>query len=158
MRPEQAGFRSNRACVDHINMLRIIAEQSVEFCSPLQLVFIDFQRAFVTLAHDAIWQALMEKGVTPKIISIIKAIYEQSTCNVLHKNLISDTIPVLDGVKQGCTLSPLLFNVTLDYVMSKVSRESEGIRWGNMVQTDGFRLCRWYMFVNPLKTNYAKHA
>jgi len=37
---------------------------------------------------------------------------------------------VLDGVKQGCTLSPLLFNVTLDYVMSKVSRESEGIIWG----------------------------
>ena len=103
---------------------------SVEFCSPRQLVFIDFERAFDTLAHDAIWQALMEKRVPPKIISIIEAIYEQSTCNVLHKNLISEPIPVLDGVKQGCTLSPLLFNVTLDYVMSKVSRESEGIRWG----------------------------
>jgi hypothetical protein len=130
MRPEQAGFRSNRACVDHINMLRIIVEQSVEFCSPLQLVFIDFQQAFDTLAHDAIWQALKEKGVPPKIISIIKAIYEQSTCNVVHKNLKSELILVLNGVKQGCTLSPPLFNVTLDYVISKVSKESEGIRWG----------------------------
>jgi len=37
---------------------------------------------------------------------------------------------VLNGVKLGCTLSFLLFNVTLDYVMSKVSKESEGIRWG----------------------------
>src|SRR5215469_5590437 len=55
MRPEQAGFRSNRACVDHINTLRIIVEQAVEFRSPLQLVFIDFQRAFDTLARDAIW-------------------------------------------------------------------------------------------------------
>jgi len=116
--------------VDHINTLQIIFEQSVEFCSPLQLVFIDFQRAFDTLARDAIWQALIEKGVAPQIISIIKATYEQSTCNVLHKNLISELIPVLNGVKRGCTLSPLLFNVTLDYVMSKVSRESEGIRWG----------------------------
>jgi hypothetical protein len=44
MRPEQAGFRSNRACVDHINTLRITVEQTVEFGSPLQLVFIDFQR------------------------------------------------------------------------------------------------------------------
>jgi len=129
MRPEQASFRSNRACVDHINTPRIIVEQSVEFCSPLQLVFIDFQWAFDTLACDAIWQALKEKGVPPKIISIIKAIYEQSTCNVVHKNLISELIPVLNGVKQGCTLSPLLFIVTLDYVMSKVSKESEGIRW-----------------------------
>ena len=117
MRPEKAGFRSNRACADHTNTLQIIVEQS-EFCSPLQLVFIDFQWAFDTLARDAIWQALMEKGVPPKIIFIMKAIYEQSTCNVLHKNLISDPIPVLNGVKQGCTLSPLLFNITLDYVMS----------------------------------------
>ena len=82
------------------------------------------------MARDAIWQALKEKGVPPKIISIIKAIYEQSTCNIVHKNLISEPIPVLNGVKQGCTLSPLMFNVTLDFVMSKVSKESEGIRWG----------------------------
>jgi len=37
------------------------------------------------LARDAIWQALKEKGVSPKIISIIKAIYEQSTCNVVQE-------------------------------------------------------------------------
>jgi len=73
---------------------------------------------------------LKEKGVPQKIIAIIKAIYEQSTCKVLHKNLISEPIPVLNGVKQGSILSPLLFNVTLDYVMSKVCKESEGIRWG----------------------------
>jgi len=130
MRPEQAGFRSNRACVDHINTLRIIVEQSVEFCSPLQLVFIDFQRAFDTLPRDAIWQAMKEKCLLPKIISITKAIYEQSTCNIVHKNLISEPIPVSNGVKQGCTLSSLLFNVTLDYMKSTVSKESEGIRWG----------------------------
>jgi len=130
MRPEQAGFRSNKACADHINTLRIIVEQSIEFRSPLRLVFIDFQQAFDTLARDAIWLALKEKGLPQKIISILQAIYEQSSCNFLHKNLISEPIPVLNEVKQGCTLSPLLFNVTLDYVMSKVCKETEGIRWG----------------------------
>ena len=74
MRLEQAGFRSNKACIDHINTLRIIAEQSIEFRSPLQLVFIDFQQAFDSLARNAIWQALTEKGVPQKIISITKAI------------------------------------------------------------------------------------
>ena len=84
----------------------------------------------------------MKKGVPPKIISIIKAIYEQSTCNVLHKNLITEPIPALNAVKQGYTFSLPLFNVTLDYVMSKVSRESESIRWGIWGKTDGPRLCR----------------
>ena len=66
MRPEQAGFRSNRACADHINTLWIIVEQSIEFRSPLQLVFIDFQHAFDTPARDAIWQALKGKSVPHK--------------------------------------------------------------------------------------------
>jgi hypothetical protein len=114
IRPEQAGFRPKKSCADHINTLLIIVEQSVEFRSPLQLVFIDFQRAFDTLAHNAIWQALKEKGVPQKIVTIIKAIYDQSTCKVLHKNLVSEPIPVLNGVEQGCVLSPLLFIVTLD--------------------------------------------
>ena len=75
MRPEQAGFRSNKACADHINTLRIIVEQSIEFRAPLHLVFIDFQQAFDTLANNAIWQARKGKGVPQKIIAIIKAIY-----------------------------------------------------------------------------------
>jgi hypothetical protein len=38
------------------------------FCSPLQLVFVDFQQAFDTLKHEAIWKALKEKGVPHKIV------------------------------------------------------------------------------------------
>ena len=121
---------NNCKCADHIKTLRITVEQSVEFRSPLQLVFMDFQQAFDTLAHHAIWQALKEKGVPQKIVTMIKGTYDQSTCNVLHKSLVPVNIPVLNGVKQGCILSPLLFDVTLDYVMSKVLKNSSGIRWG----------------------------
>ena len=56
--------------------LQIIVEQSIEFRLPLQLVFIDFQQAFDTLAQDAIWLALKKKCVPQKIISIIQAIYD----------------------------------------------------------------------------------
>ena len=40
---EQAGFRPGSSCVDHINTLRIIIEQSTEYCSDLHLVFVDFE-------------------------------------------------------------------------------------------------------------------
>ncbi|XP_037944422.1 uncharacterized protein LOC119677223 [Teleopsis dalmanni] len=49
LRAEQAGFRHNRSCDDHINSLRIIVEQSSEWRSPLYLLFIDFKRSFDTL-------------------------------------------------------------------------------------------------------------
>jgi len=61
MRPEQAGFRPNKSCADHINTLWIIIKQSIEFRSHLQLVFIDFQQAFDTLAQKPIWQAVKKK-------------------------------------------------------------------------------------------------
>jgi len=83
MRPQQAGFRPNKSCGNHVNTLRIIVEQSVHFRSPLKLVFMYFQQAFDTLAHNAIWLALKEKGVPQKVLTIIKATYYQSTCSVL---------------------------------------------------------------------------
>ena len=102
MRPQQAGFRPNKSCGNHVNTLRIIVEQSVHFRSPLKLVFMYFQQAFDTLAHNAIWLALKEKGVPQNIVTIIKAIYDQLPCNVLRKNKVSEPVPVLNGVKQGC--------------------------------------------------------
>ena len=58
-------------------------------------------------------------------VAIVQAIYDQKTCNVLHKILLSESTPVLNRVKQGCILSPLLFNVTVVYVMFKVGKTSE---------------------------------
>jgi hypothetical protein len=46
IRKEQAGFRPNRSCTDQINALRITIEQSLEFHSPLYLLFVDYQKAF----------------------------------------------------------------------------------------------------------------
>jgi len=51
LRKEQAGFRHNRSCIDQINTLRVIIEQSVEFQSLLYMLFVDYQRAFDSLSR-----------------------------------------------------------------------------------------------------------
>lgn len=130
LRNEQAGFRPHRSCTDHINSLRIIVEQSVEWRSPLYLVFIDFAKAFDTLHHQAIWHALQCKGIPPELIDRIKALYQNSTSRVLHERLLSNPIGVTTGVRQGCILSPLLFNIVLDSVMQEATRYRRGITWG----------------------------
>ena len=50
LRKEQAGFCHNRSCIDQINTLRVIIEQSVEF-----QLFVDYQRAFDSLNRAWIW-------------------------------------------------------------------------------------------------------
>lgn len=130
MRKEQAGFRRGKSCVDHVNSLRIIVEQSVEWRSPLYLLFIDFEKAFDTLNHTAIWNALACKGVPQQLISLIKSIYANATCRILHENELSDKINIGKGVRQGCVLSPLLFNIVLDVIMQQATTSRNGIVWG----------------------------
>lgn len=130
LRPHQAGFRPHRSCVDHINSLRVIVEQSAEWRSPLYLLFIDFEKAFDTLDHKTIWNALACKGTPPKIISLIQGLYNGATCKVLHENHLSDRINVAVGVRQGCVMSPLLFNIVLDVVMKTATNNTKGISWG----------------------------
>ena len=52
LRDEQAGFRQDRSCTDHIATMRIIIEQSLEWQSPLYSVFVDFQKAFDSIDRE----------------------------------------------------------------------------------------------------------
>lgn len=131
LRKEQAGFRSARSCVDLINTLRILLEQSKEFQTTLYLTFVDFEKAFDTVKHQVLWHVLQEYGIPGKIISIIKDMYDGYECHVLHQGKLTEAIPVNAGVRQGCILSPILFLLVLDSVMRRVTRNRRrGIQWG----------------------------
>lgn len=126
---EQAGFRPGRSCVDHINALRLIVEQSTEFRSPLYLVFVDFERAFDTLNHQSMYKVLQAIGIPHKLISLIQHLYKDSSSKILHNNQKSRSISIKTGVKQGCLMSPLLFNLSLDWVLKHLNKQDRGIRW-----------------------------
>jgi hypothetical protein len=130
LRPEQAGFRPNRSCVDQINYLRIIIEQAVEWQSPLYLTFIDYEKAFDSVDRECIWIALREIGFPVKIVNIIKEGYNMFNCRVLHDGQMSPPSDTVSGVRQGCLLSPLLFLEVMDKVMRAVTVGSvRGITW-----------------------------
>lgn len=130
LRNEQAGFRKNKSCVDHINSLRIIVEQSSEWNSPLYLLFVDFERAFDTINRDSIWNCLRNIGTPEKIITIIHMLYQDAPNRARFKGIASEEFHIQRGVRQGCVLSPLLFLLVLDSVMVQTNSEArEGIQW-----------------------------
>jgi len=92
LRKEQAGFRPHRYCVDQ-NTQRIAVEQPLEYWAPLHMIFVDFERAFDSQKHTAIWQTLAEWGVPTKLVIIIKELYNKSTCLIIHRNRKSKRIP-----------------------------------------------------------------
>jgi hypothetical protein len=109
LRPEQAGFRPNRSCVDQINSLRIIIEQAVEWQSLLYLTFIDYKKAFVSVDWECIWIALREVGLPVKIVNIIKEGYNMSNCRVLHDGQMSPPFDTVSGVKARMSFVSIAF-------------------------------------------------
>ena len=81
---EQAGFRKDKSCTDHIAALTIIIEQSTEWQTPLCMNFIDFEKAFDSVDRNVIWQRMGHYGVPPKFIKLIQELYEAASCQVIH--------------------------------------------------------------------------
>ena len=55
---EQISYRPGSSCVDHINTLRLIIDQSAKYRSDLYLVFVDFEKAFDSVDREDLWMAL----------------------------------------------------------------------------------------------------
>ena len=127
---EQAGFRQNRSCTDQIATLRIIIEQSIEWNSPLYVNFIDYEKAFDSVDRDTLWKLLRHYGMPVKIVNLIKNTYEGTSCRVVHGGQLTNGFLVRTGVRQGCLLSPLLFLLTIDWIMKTATRERRnGMKW-----------------------------
>jgi hypothetical protein len=130
LRDHQAGFRKNRSCTDQIATLRIILEQSMEWNSPLYVNFIDYEKAFDSVDRQSLWKLMRHYGIPGKITNIIKNSYENMSCRVVHGRQLTDAFQVQTGVRQGCLLSPFLFLLAIDWVMtSSTAHKQTGIQW-----------------------------
>ena len=126
LQEEQAGFRKERSCTDHIATLRVIIEQSLEWNSPLYITFIDFKKAFDSVDRTALWKLLAHYGIPEKIIRLIRTTYEPSTCN----GSFTEPFSILSGVRQGCLLSRFLFLLAINWIIaSTIEGCPRGIQW-----------------------------
>ena len=130
LREEQAGFRSGRSCCEQIFTLRNIIEQCMEFRQPLFINFVDFRKAFDSIHRESLWAILKIYGVPSSYITIFRNLYLNSSCCVRTNVGYTPYFEIATGVRQGCILSPILFNVCLDFVMRRAMENAgAGIDW-----------------------------
>ena len=129
LREEQAGFRAGRSCTDEIATLGIIVEQSIEWQSSLYINFIDFEKAFDSISREVLWRLLRHYGMPVKVVTIIRALYEGFSAQVLNNGQRTQSLNMRTGVRRGCLLSPLLFLVALDWMTRTVFDRKRGIQW-----------------------------
>lgn len=123
---EQAGFRPGYSTMDHIFTLSQIIERYKEYNKTLYIALIDYKKAFDTIKHESLWEALETQGVHISYIHLLKEIYSKSRAKIkLEKK--GKPFPVERGVRQGDPMSPNLFTALLEFVFRKLNFDGRGI-------------------------------
>ena len=100
------------------------------------IILIDAEKSFDKIQHPFMIKTLQKAGTEATYLNIIKAIYDKPTANIIFNGEKLKAFPLKSGTRQGCPLSPLLFNIVLEVLATAVKAEKEikGIQIGKEVK------------------------
>ena len=96
------------------------------------IISIDAEKAFDKIQHPFMIKTLQKAGIEGTYLNKIKAIYDKHTENIILNGEKLKASPLKSGTRQGCPLSPLLFNIVLEVLATTIREENEikGIKIG----------------------------
>ena len=130
--PVQFGFTKDSGTRNAIFTLRAITERAIEKQIDLYLCFIDYSRAFDKVKHGDLMKILQRLHLDGKDIRILSNLYWDQTACVRLEHMFSEYKPIKRGVRQGCVMSPDLFNLYSETILRNLD-EAGGIAVGGVI-------------------------
>ena len=126
----QACFRKGRGTRNQIANIVWIIEKAIEFQKNIYFCFIDYAKAFVCVDPNQLWKILKEMGIPDHLTCLLRNLYARQEATVRTGHGTTDWFQIEKGVRQGCILSPCLFNLYAEYIMRNAGLEKTqaGIR------------------------------
>ena len=92
-------------------------EKAREFQKNIYFCFIDYAKAFECVDHKKLWTILKEMGIPDNLTCLLRNLSAGQEATVRTGHGTTDWFQIGKGVRQGCILSPCLFNLYADYIM-----------------------------------------
>ncbi len=107
----QIGFKAKQRTSDHILVLKTLIDSYIKQGKKLYTCFIDFAQCFDTVWRDGLFYKLLKYNIGGSFYGILRSMYQNNVCSVKVSGGRTEPFYCNNGVKQGCTLSPSLFNL-----------------------------------------------
>ena len=111
----EAGFRKGREARDQIANIHWIIEKARELKK--KICFIDYPKTFDCVDHNKLWKILKEMRIPDHQTCLLRNLYAGQEATVRTGHGTMDWFQIGKGVRQGCVLSPCLFNFYAEYIM-----------------------------------------
>uniref|UniRef100_A0A4W2IJ09 RNA-directed DNA polymerase n=1 Tax=Bos indicus x Bos taurus TaxID=30522 RepID=A0A4W2IJ09_BOBOX len=119
----QAGFRKGRGSRDQLANIRWIIEKARAFRKNIYFCLIDYVKDFDWVDHNKLWKILKEMGIPDHLTCLLRNLYAGQEATVRTGHRTTDWFQIGKGVHQGCILSPCLYNLYAEYIMTNAGLE-----------------------------------
>ena len=114
LNPLQKAFRELEACAEHIILIHGLNRDARKRNRSIFVVFLDLAKTFDSVNHDLLFRGLRRQSCPDDFIEVVKELYDGASTRISNGRSVTTEIEIWSGVKQGCSLSPLLFNIVID--------------------------------------------
>ena len=117
--PGMQGFFNIRKSINVIHHINKLKDKN------RMIISIDAEKVFDKILHQYMIKNLQKAGIEWTYLNIIKAIYDKPTADIILSGEKLKAFPLKSGTRQGCPLSPLLFNIVLEVLATVIRAEKE---------------------------------
>ena len=135
----QAGFQNVRGTRDQMANICWIISKAREFQKKIHFCLIDYSKDFDCVHYKECWEILKEMGISEQLTCLLRSLFAGQKATVGTGHGTTDWFQIGKGVRQGCILSPCLFNLHAEYIMWNALDEAQaGIKtaWRNIKTSD----------------------
>ena len=128
---EQHGFRPGRCTIDQDDNLANVLENRLKKKLGTFAAFIDFSKSYDRINRELLWHKLSKMGISGRFLASWQSLYKNMKCTVHVNGQQTDWFDVYCGLKQGCILSPMLFNLFISDLTRDINDVSSDISVGD---------------------------
>ena len=114
----QTGFVRGRSIEEHIRFFNDRMARAMEEGTPYNILLLDFAKAYDSVSRSYVLKLLSRVGVPECYRHLIGGLFERTYAKPIMQGAHEVRIAMLDGLKQGCPVSPLLFIVAIDPLLT----------------------------------------